>query len=505
MSDQSFESSRLPRLGVALVPIVFLVLLLSVTVYVFGDDSTGGPVQVVLVLSGALAAVVAVAGGSSWVELREGIKKSVYASISAVLLLLLIGALAGSWMLSGIIPTIIYYGLEVLHPVVFLFAACCTSSVVSLATGSSWSTVATVGIALLAIGKALGFSEGMVAGAVISGAYFGDKVSPLSDTTNLAATVAGVDLFKHIRYMLYTTVPSIALTLLLFLGIGFFGTDALHSEDDVQLILRSLDEVFFISPLLFVVPALVVWMILRRVAPMPALLGGTLMGSVAALLAQHAVVAEVGGGEGVYAVALFKGVMKSLYTSVNIATGHPIVDDLLSTRGMSGMLNTVWLILCAVSFGGIMEASGFLRRISVELVRWTSGDASLVTTTTGSCLFFNLTTSDQYLSIIISGKIFERAYRDQGLRPEVLSRTLEDSATVTSVLVPWNTCGATQASVLNVATIAYAPFCFFNIISPFMTVLYAVARVRIRRFSSSPNSDKLLDKSSKRSVDTSSK
>ena len=481
MSDRA-SSHLLPSIWVSIAPIVFLVFFLSVTVYVFGEDSTGGAVQVVLILSTAMAACLAATQGISWNELQEGIKKSIYTSLSAILVLLLIGALAGTWMISGVIPTIIYYGLELVHPVIFLFAACVTSAVVSLATGSSWSTIATIGIALLAIGKAMGMNEGMIAGAIISGAYFGDKLSPLSDTTNLASAVVGVSLFTHIRYMLYTTVPSIVITLLIFLGIGLLGDHSSYSEDNLRLIAEVLDQTFLISPLLLLVPLVVVLMVLRRVAAIPALLTGALLGGITALIVQPQLVAEIGGAtqDTINTSTLFKGFMKSVYTSTHIQTGHTMVDNLLSTKGMEGMLNTIWLILCAIAFGGVMEAAGFLRRITTQIILLVKGDASLVVSTTATCLFFNTTTSDQYLAIIIPGKMFEKMYKNKGLRPELLSRTLEDSATVTSVLVPWNSCGATQANVLGVATLAYAPFCFFNIISPCMTLLYAFARLRLR-------------------------
>ena len=364
----------------------------------------------------------------------------------------------------------------------FLFAACFASSVVSVATGSSWSTVATVGIALLAIGQALGISKGIVAGAIISGAYFGDKISPLSDTTNLASTVSGAPLFTHIRYMLYTTVPSMFITLIIFLSVGWFGEASNSTQNEVPVILEKLDATFLISPWLMLVPAVVILMIVRRVPAVPALLVGTLLGSVAALIAQPTLVAKVGGAveDGAELLYLFKGSIRAIYTEVSLSTGHPMTDELLGTRGMAGMLNTIWLILCAISFGGTMEAAGFLKRIAEEIIKRAKRSWSLISSTTGTCLFFNTTAADQYLSIIIPGKMFEKVYEERGLKPEVLSRTLEDSATVTSVLIPWNTCGATQASVLGVATLAYAPFCFFNIISPCMTLLLAVLGFRIR-------------------------
>ena len=496
MFSFSTSDQKLPSLGAALLPIGFLVLCLAATVYVFGSDSTSGPVQIVLILSTAVAALVAYRCGISWTQVEEGIRQSIGTSLSAILILLLIGSLAGTWMLSGIVPTIIYYGLQIVDPTTFLFAACFASAVISVATGSSWSTIATVGVALLAIGQALGISKGIVAGAIISGAYFGDKVSPLSDTTNLASAVAGTPLFIHIRYMLYTTIPSILITLLIFFFIGWSSEISSDTHSEIPLILEKLDSTFLISPWLMVVPTLVILMIGYQVAAAPALLAGTLLGATAALIAQPELVAKVGGlsEESFSLLHLFKGTIQSLYTTVSVHTGHPMTDELLETGGMAGMLNTVWLILCAISFGGTMEAAGFLKRITAEIVKKARRRWSLISSTSATCLFFNTTAADQYLSIIIPGKMFEKVYKERNLKPEVLSRTLEDSATVTSVLIPWNTCGATQASVLGVATLAYAPFCFFNIISPLMTVLFAVLGIHIRY--KAPNSTQEQSKES---------
>jgi NhaC family Na+:H+ antiporter len=373
----------------------------------------------------------------------------------------------------------IYYGLQVVNPIYFLVAACVVSAIISLASGSSWSTIATIGIALLGIGKAIGMSEAMVAGAVISGAYFGDKMSPLSDTTNLAPAMAGTDLVSHIRYISYTTIPSITITLLIFLFLGF-NIDSNAQATDIAVINEALQSAFVINPWLFSVPAIVILLIVRKVPAIPALLAGTLLGAVAAIIFQSNIIIELGGSDD-YFQASYMTIMNAMSTSINITTSNPMINDLLSTGGMYGMLNTVWLIICAMCFGGAMEASGFLRRISNELLRFASNSASLVATTSGTCIFFNLTASDQYLAIVVPGRMFADSYKDKKLAPENLSRTLEDSGTVTSVLVPWNTCGATQSGVLGVATLAYLPFCFFNIISPIMTVLYAYLGIKIKK------------------------
>ena len=345
--------------------------------------------------------------------------------------------------------------------------------------GSSWSTIATIGVALLGIGQAIGMSEAMVAGAIISGAYFGDKMSPLSDTTNLAPAMAGTDLVTHIRYMTYTTIPSIVITLIIFLFLGF-NLETQSSPDDIQIILTALQSKFVITPWLFLVPASVILLIVKKVPAIPALFVGTILGGVAAIIVQPTIITELGNSSN-YFQASFVTLIDAMSREVSINTDNEMINGLLNTGGMFGMLNTVWLIICAMCFGGIMEASGFLSKISNSLMSLATNTASLVATTSGTCIFFNLTASDQYLAIVVPGKMFKDAYKEKGLAPENLSRTLEDAGTVTSVLIPWNTCGATQASILGVSTLTYLPFCFFNIISPFMTILYAVVGYKIRK------------------------
>lgn len=474
----SNPTKREPALWEALTPVLFLIILLSVNViFIFGDDAISGSNQIVLILSATVAALVALRTGIHWSELQKGIVKSISAAMSAILILLLIGALAGTWLLSGVVPAMIYYGLQILNPTIFLFAACIICAIVSLASGSSWSTVATVGIALLGIGKALGLSEGMIGGAIISGAYFGDKMSPLSDTTNLAPAMAGTDLFTHIRYMAYTTIPSISISLIAFLAIGFTGKTA-ESATGIGEILAALDNAFNINGWLFLVPVLVIGMIIRKVPALPALLAGTLLGGLFAIIFQPQAIQAVANGEAGVTGA-YIAVMKAMYTDINITTQNDMVNELLSTGGMSGMLNTVWLIICAMVFGGVMEASGMLQRITKSVVKIAKSEGSLIASTAGTSIFFNFTASDQYLAIVVPGRMYADTYRDRGLKPENLSRTLEDSGTVTSVLIPWNTCGATQASVLGVATLTYAPYCFFCIISPFMTMLYGFLGIKL--------------------------
>lgn len=464
----------------ALLPILVLIALLTLNVTVFGSDAIGGANQMVLLLAAGVAGLVAWHLGYTYTEINSSIVKSISSAMSAIIILLTIGSLSGTWLLSGIVPAMIYYGIKILNPTIFLFAACVVSAIVSLATGSSWSTIATVGIALLGIGQALDLPVGVVAGAIISGAYFGDKMSPLSDTTNLAPAMAGTDLFTHIRYMVYTTIPSLGITLVIFLVWGFtFNTSA--AQTDSGAVLSALEASFNLSPLLFIVPALVIFMIVKRVPAAPALLVGALLGGLFAVIFQPQVVNQVSGIDSDYLKSSFVAVMNALSTTIHVQTDDAQINELLTGKGMYGMLNTVWLIICAMIFGGVMESCGLLKRIADEIIKFAHSTGSLVTSTAATCLFFNVTASDQYMAIAVPGRMYADTYRKRGLKPEVLSRTLEDSGTVTSVLVPWNTCGATQAGVLGIATAVYAPYTFFCIISPFMTVLFAYLNIKIRR------------------------
>ncbi len=473
---------KVPKVLEALIPLVFLIILLVLTIEIFGTDGISGSNQIVLILSATVAGSIAVFRlGYTWDALQDGVVKSISSAMSSILILFLIGALAGTWLLSGIVPAMIYYGLQVISPTLFLFAACFISAIVSTATGSSWTTVATVGVALLGIGKALGFEEGIIAGAIISGAYFGDKMSPLSDTTNLAPAMAGTDLFTHIRHMAKTTTPTMLITLILFFVIGLnYQTEG--NVEDVKTISNIIASNFTLTPWLFLVPAAVIFMIIKKVPALPALLVGALLGGVFALIFQPQIIARVVGEEGSFAYLGFKGVMMAMYGKISIVTDNALVNELLITKGMAGMLNTIWLIVCAMVFGGIMEESGMLKVLAEAVIRKVHRVGSLIATTAATCIFFNITTSDQYLAILVPGRMFADVYKKRGLKPENLSRTLEDSATVTSVLVPWNTCGATQASVLGVATLVYAPYCFFNIISPIMTILYGYLNIGINYY-----------------------
>ena len=463
----------------ALIPIIVLIAILAYNVYIYESDATSGPNQFALIIGGAVAAIIGFRNKISYSKMIEEISENIKSTAGAILILLMVGALSGTWLLSGIIPTMIYYGMQILHPSFFLPACLIICSIISIATGSSWTTSATVGIALIGIGTTMGMPLGMVAGAVVSGAYFGDKLSPLSDTTNLAPAMAGTDLFTHIRYMTITTIPTMVLTLILFIILGLMQDTSLVTNDGTTL--AAIKETFYVTPLLFIVPLMVIILIVKKTEPLIALLVGILLGGVFALIFQPDLVAKIGGGTQLNFVSGYKGVMNAITVDTSIETSNALLNELFAAKGMQGMLGTVWLILCAMVFGGIMEAIGALSRITDSLLKMFHSVFGLFASTVASCLTLNLTASDQYLAIVVPGKMFAKAYKDKGLAPENLSRTLEDSGTVTSVLIPWNTCGAYHAGVLGVSTFSYLPYAFFNIISPFMTLLYAAFNIKIKQ------------------------
>ena len=464
-------------LGLAIVPLFFLVFLLSINVFIYGDNALNGSNQFILLIGGAIAAIIGFYQNIPYKTMIKKIAKNLQSVTGAILILLFVGALAGSWLISGIIPAMIYFGLKILHPTIFLPASVIICALISLATGSSWTTSATVGIALVGIGTVLEIPSGMIAGAVISGAYFGDKLSPLSDTTNLAPAMAGGELFKHIRYMTYTTIPSILITLFVFLIISFTITTSGNTETNELLL--AIEEKFTINIWLFSVPISVIVLIIKKTPPLIALLIGTIMGALFALLFQSQILLEITGSDILYPSVAYQAIMNAITVSTEIATSNILLNDLFVSGGMKGMLGTIWLIICAMVFGGIMDAIGALGRISSSLLNWAENTLQLFASTIASCLAVNLTASDQYLSIVIPGKMFKKAYEQRKLAPENLSRTLEDSGTVTSVLIPWNTCGAYQSGVLNVGVGEYFIFAIFNWISPFMTLLYAALNIKI--------------------------
>ena len=463
---------RLPPLWLSCVPLVMLVALISVVVSVFGDETLAGASQISLIVATAVCLSIGLSRKvTTWVDFEKALADKIGGVSGGIIILLLIGALGGSWMVGGIVPTLIYYGMEVMSPQWFLVSACIICALVSVITGSSWTTIATIGIALMGIGQALGFNEGWVAGAIISGAYFGDKISPLSDTTVLASSTVGTPLFTHIRYMLYTTVPTFLITLLIFTLVGLCHAPA--SSEHVRMVEETLQQTFFISPWLLIVPLLTGLLIAMRLPSMVVLFLATLMGTMAAVFTQGELLDEIAGADLEGFSQRLRGALIVVYGQTNLDTGVPELNDLVATRGMAGMLDTIWLIICAMLFGAAMTVTGMLDAIMKALIRLVRGVVSLVATTAFTGVFLNVVSADQYLSIILSATMFAPTYKRYGLEPRLLSRTCEDSATVTSVLIPWNTCGMTQSHVLGVSTLAYAPYCFFCYLSPIMTILAA--------------------------------
>lgn len=474
------STPRIPSAWLSALPLAVLAVLLYVVIRCFGGDSINGGSQIALLSATSVCVMLAIGVyRCRWSVLEEAIIDNIRASASAIIILLLIGAIAGTWMVSGVVPTMIYYGLEILHPSFFLVASCLICTGVSLMTGSSWTTIATIGVALMGIGRAMGFPEGWVAGAIISGAYFGDKVSLLSDTTVLASSTVGVPIFTHIRYMLYTTMPSFVVALAVFTvaGLNLSHDGATHAE----LYADTLRATFRITPWLLLVPLATGVLIARKLPAIVTLFASVVFACVAMLLAQRGLVASVAGVESLDFLSGFKGVLMSCFGPTAVDTGNAQLNDLVATRGMAGMLNTVWLIICAMCFGGVMTGSGMLRSLTAVFLRVVRRAFSAVASTVGAGLFFNLCTADQYISIILSGRLFRDLYAERGLEERLLSRSVEDSATVCSVLVPWNSCGMTQATVLGVATFTYLPYCIFNIVSPCMSLLVAAVGWKIKQ------------------------
>ena len=466
-------------LTTALLPLFFLVVLLSYNVIVYGDDALNGSNQFILLIGGAIAAIIGFKKKISYDSMLEKIADNLKSVTGALLILLFVGALSGTWLISGIIPAMIYYGLQILHPSIFLPACIVICAIISISTGSSWTTSATVGIALIGIGSVLKIPLGMVAGAIISGAYFGDKLSPLSDTTNLAPAMAGGELFDHIKYMTYTTVPSILFTLIVFSILNL--TQNYNVLPDTGDLLGAIREKFTINFWLFLVPITVIILIVKKTPPLVALLVGTLMGALFAIFFQPQILLDITGSKTLNSKIAYKAILDAISVSTQVNTNNAILNDLFISGGMKGMLDTIWLIICAMVFGGVMDAIGALKVISNALLSWAKNTFQLFASTVASCLAINLTASDQYLSIVIPGKMFSKAYEERNLAPENLSRTLEDSGTVTSVLIPWNTCGAYQSGVLGVSVLEYFFFAIFNWLSPRMTLIYAALSIRIAK------------------------
>lgn len=466
------QKKQHPHPLVAIIPLAVLIVLIVLVINFFPDDALAGASQVALMTASAVCVAISMTVYKvKWGTFEEMIKGTVGDASVSILILLLIGMMSSTWMISGVVPTLIYYGVQFMSPMFFLPCACIISSLISVMTGTSWTTIATIGIALLGIGDALGIPAPYTAGAVISGAYFGDKLSPMSDTTVLASSVAGADLFSHIRYMMYTTVPSITLSLLLYLCIGLcYDGEAM----EVSQYLTGLDNGFNISLWTLLVPAFTGYLIYKRTPSLITLLLSALSACVCALVLQPDVLVRIAGDTVMTAKSLFMGIMTTCYTKTHVDTGFEAINDLVATRGMAGMLDTIWLILCAMCFGSCMVASNMLKSITQVLLKAITNTVSLVCSTVVSGVLLNLVMGDQFLSIIMNASMFREEYRERGYRPELLSRSTEDSATVTSVLVPWTACGMTQSTVLGIPTLVYLPFCFFNIISPIMSCVVAM-------------------------------
>ncbi len=469
-----------PSLVLSLLPIIILVAMISLGVRIFGEEISAGTSQISLLLATVITAIISIIVLKiPWKRIEKGMMNHLSKTGSAIFILLMIGALTGSWMISGVVPAMIFYGLMIIHPSVFLAVTFILTSIVSLMAGSSWTTVGTIGVAMLSAGQILGIPSPWLAGAIISGAYFGDKLSPLSDTTNLASAVAGVDLYTHIRYMLITVTPAFLLTLAIYALAGFLMP--VSSSLSVEANLNSISSIFNISPLLLLVPVFTIILIVKKVSPFITLFLSAIAGAVVACLLQPDLCRQISGNGYEGGIMYLVASLKMLYGSVSIETSDAMLNSLAATKGMAGMLNTVWLILCVVTFGGAMEASGMIQVITEKMVRFVKSTFSLVGSTVATTLFCNITLSDQYMAILLPGKMFSETYKKMGYEPRLLSRTLEDAGTVTSVLVPWNTCGVAQSGVLGIATLAYLPYCFFNLLTPFMTLLVAAIGYKIIR------------------------
>jgi NhaC family Na+:H+ antiporter len=478
-----------PSLALSLFPIAALVALLAGSVALFGDGNSGGPNQMALILAAVVAATIGMRLGHSWKDLEAGIVHGISLAMGAILILLVVGALIGSWILAGVVPTMIYYGLELLTPAIFYPSACVLCALVSLATGSSWTTAGTVGVALIGIATAQDLNLGLAAGAIVSGAYFGDKMSPLSDTTNLAPAMAGTDLFTHIRHMLWTTVPSLAIALVLFTVLGL-SSSAPQDTAAVAAILTSLQASFVIGPHLLLPAALVIVLVIRKVPATPALIIGALTGCVFAVVFQPGAVTTLAASPDLPNwAALIKGCWAALASGFTLSSGNAALDDLLSRGGMGSMLNTVWLILSAMTFGAVMEKTGMLGRIAESILSAVRGTGSLVLATLSTSIGMNVLASDQYIAIVLPGRMFRAEFARRGLAPQNLSRCLEDAGTMTSALVPWNTCGAFMAQTLGVATFAYAPYAFLNLLNPVISAIYGFTGFSITKLEKTESND----------------
>ena len=478
-TDETIHEKINISLKESLFPIILLIVFLSFNVYVYGDDAMGGSNQFILLVGAAAGIALGIYKGFKFSNMMNQVAENLKSVTGAIVILLFVGALSGTWLISGIIPSMIYYGLKILHPSIFLPACLIICAIISIATGSSWTTSATVGIALIGISKAIGIPVEMSAGAIISGAYFGDKLSPLSDTTNLAPAISGSDLFTHIKYLTITTIPTITISLLIFIILNFYMVSSGPTDNTV--LLEAISQTFNITPLIFIVPLIVIILIIKKTPPIIALFTGTIMGAIFALIFQQDILIQLSNSNTLTFEGAYSAIVNSITIDTNIESGNSELNDLFKSGGMIGMMNTIWLVISAMVFGGVMESIGALKTITTSLLNLGKSTFSLFASTAGSCLAINLTTSDQYLAIVIPGKMFEKAFKEKNLAPENLSRTLEDTGTVTSVLIPWNSCGAYQSGVLGVSVLDYFFYAIFNWLSFFMTLIVAGLNYKIKK------------------------
>ena len=467
-----------PTVLQALIPLTVLIFLLSFSVYLFGEDASSGPNQIALCAGAAVAALVGWYNGHSWNDIESSIVLGITVAIKPLLILFSVGMLIGCWILSGTVPTMIYYSLLILDPSIFYVASALICSLIALSIGSSWTVAGTVGIALIGAAGGLGLSLEITAGAIVSGSYFGDKMSPLSETTNLAPAVAGTDLFTHIGHMTWTTIPSILIALVIFSLIGL-NIDSSATASDLEITIQLLKENFTIHPLMLLPVALLLYMANKKLPPIPTIVTGALLGLIIAILFQRPIIIALAGDTPNVFLGLFKGVWYTIFDGFVLESGNATLDDLMTRGGMSSMLTTVWLVLCAMVFGGIMEHTGLLKCLVNYMLSFVHSTGSLIATTIATCIGANIITSDQYISLVLPGRMYKLEYENHNLDMKNLSRTLEDAGTITSPLVPWNTCGAYMAGTLGVATFAYLPYCFFNLINPVIALIYGFLNFKI--------------------------
>ena len=473
------DHHKTPTLIDAIIPIIVLIIMLSVSVYLYGDNSSYGANQIALILSASIGAIIAIKNGYSWKEVESGIVKGIGMGMRAILILLAVGALIGTLIMSGTVPAMIFYGLDILSPSFFYFTACIICAISSISIGSSWTVAGTLGVALMGIATGLGLSPSVTAGAIISGAYFGDKMSPLSDTTNLAPAIAGTDLFSHIRHMVWTTGPSLLIALIIFLIMGLT-SNAEGNAEGLQLIQLTLNKTFNISIISFI-PIIVIFVLAYKKMPaFPTILIGALLAGLFSILLQPEFVSNFVNQPGLSSgLTMISGVWTALHSGFVLESGVTVVDDLLTRGGMASMLNTIWLVVCALTFGAVLETAQLLHKIVEKVLIFANSTGSLIVTTIATCIGINIIAADQYIAIVLPGRMYRAEFKRRKLAARNLSRALEDSGTITSPLIPWNTCGAYMSASLGIATFSYVPYCFFNLVNPVIAIIYALAKVKI--------------------------